>query len=324
MKRLADLGVTSFKVFTAYGERGLRMEDGGMLRFMRAAAGFGLLVGAHCENEEIIRDNLKRLESEGRLTPVYHALSRPPIAEAEAVQRMGLFALYSGARLWVVHLSSAIGLEAVRRMRRGGARIYAETCPHYLVFSDEVYLREDAVKFLLSPPIKGARDRKALWEGLTRGDIQIIGSDHAPFNMSEKLVGREDFRKAPGGVQGTENIIPILFSEGVMKNRISMRTFIRLVSTNPAKLFGLYPRKGVIAPGADADITIIDPKREVVLGREVLHSAIDHSIYEGFKVKGYPVYTIARGEVLVEEGEAHVKPGRGRYLRRGRSIPLSA
>ncbi len=322
LRRLLELGVSSFKVFTAYRGRGLMMDDGGMLRFMEAAAKIGVLVGAHCENEDIIQERLRRFEREGRLTPLYHALSRPPIAEAEAVQRLALLAQHSGALLWVVHLSSKMGLEAIRRMRRAGARVYAETCPHYLVFTDEVYRRPDAEKFLLAPPIKGAEDREALWEGLARGEIQTLGSDHAPFNWAEKKVGREDFRKSPGGVQGTENIIPILFSEGVRKGRISMRRLVELTSLNPAKLFGLYPRKGTIIPGADADLTIIDPDKEVVLGRETLHSRLDHSIYEGMRVRGYPVYTISRGEVVFEEGEALTQPGRGRFLKRGKPIPF--
>ena len=322
LRRLLELGVSSFKVFTAYRGRGLMMDDGGMLRFMEAAARVGVLVGAHCENEDIIQERVRRFEREGRLTPLYHALSRPPIAEAEAVQRLALLAQHSGALLWVVHLSSKMGLEAIRRMRRAGARVYAETCPHYLVFTDEVYRRPDAEKFLLAPPIKGAEDREALWEGLARGEIQTLGSDHAPFNWAEKKVGREDFRKSPGGVQGTENIIPILFSEGVRKGRISMRRLVELTSLNPAKLFGLYPRKGTIIPGADADLTIIDPDKEVVLGRKTLHSRLDHSIYEGMRVRGYPVYTISRGEVVFEEGEALTQPGRGRFLKRGKPIPF--
>lgn len=322
LQRLLELGVSSYKVFTAYRARGLMMDDGGMLRFMEAAARVGVLVGAHCENEEIIQEMLRRFEREGRLTPLYHALSRPPVAEAEAVQRLALLAQHSGALFWVVHLSSKMGLEAVRRMREAGARVYAETCPHYLVFTDEVYRRPDSEKFILAPPIKGVKDREALWEGLARGEIQTVGSDHAPFNWAEKRAGREDFRKSPGGVQGTENIIPILFSEGVRKGRISMHRLVEVTSLNPAKLFGLYPRKGVIIPGADADLTIIDPDREVVLGRETLHSQLDHSIYEGMRVRGYPVYTVSRGEVVFEEGEALTRPGRGRFLKRGKPIPF--
>ncbi len=317
LRELYREGVTSYKVFTAYSARGLMMDDGVLLRFLEEASRVRALVLGHCENEWIIRDNLERFGREGRLAPIYHALSRPPVAEAESVQRLGLYGLEKGVRILVVHLSSGMGLDAARMVRLMGGEIFVETCPHYLVFTDEVYLREDGLKYIMSPPIKGAKDREALWEGLMDGSIDVVGSDHAPFNWSEKLAGRDDFRKAPGGVQGTENIIPILFSEGVRRGRISLERMVELVALNPAKLYGLYPRKGVIAPGSDADLTIIDPEKEVVLGRDTLHSNLDHSIYEGMKVRGYPVYTVSRGEVIVEDGEPVARKGRGRFLKRG-------
>jgi len=311
-----NYGVTSFKIFTAYRARGLAMDDGSILRFLELASRLKILVGVHAENDDIINYNIERFLREGRKSPIYHALSRPPIAEAEAVKRMTLFAEYTGANLYIVHLSSRLGVEAVREARKRKVKVFAETCPHYLVFTDEVYNREDGYKFILSPPIKSREDREALWRGLRDGTIMTVGSDHAVFNLGEKQVGRDDFTKAPGGVQGTENIIPILFSEGVLKKRITLKRLVQLVSYNPARFFGLYPRKGTIQVGSDADLTILDPNKRIILGKNVLHSSIDHSIYEGVEVKGYPVTVISRGEILVEDMVPQVKPGRGRYLKR--------
>lgn len=309
-------GVSSFKIFTAYRERGLAMNDGQILDFLQLAGRLGALVGVHGENDDIVNHLLKKFLREGKRSPLYHALSRPPIAEAEAIQRVALLAQHANASIYIVHLSSKLGLDAVRDARRKGVKIFAETCPHYLVYTSEVYEREDAFKFILSPPIKGREDREALWKGLENGLIMTVGSDHAVFPLVEKLRGRDDFTRAPGGVQGTENIVPILYSEGVVKDRISLERFVQLVSLNPARFFGLYPRKGVIQVGSDADLTIIDPDKRVVLGKDVLHSAIDHSIYEGFEVKGYPTTVISRGEVIVEDMEPYAKPGRGLYLHR--------
>ena len=321
-RRLAELGelynehgVASIKVFTAYRRRGLMLDDGAMLDVLREAARLGILVLAHCENEDIINRNVERFLSEGKTGVEYHGLSRPDYVEAEAIRRLSFFAGLTGARLLVVHLSSGMGLEAVRDARRVGVRVYAETCPHYLMFDDSVYRSRDAALYLMSPPLKSTRDRDALWEGVVDGGITVMGSDHACFTARDKRRS-EVFTEIPGGVQGTENIIPILYSEGVAKGRLSIERFVALVSANPARLYGLYPRKGAILPGSDADLTIIDPNMKVRLGRDALHSRLDHSIYEGVEVRGYPTEVVSRGRVIVENREFVGQRGWGQYLAR--------
>ncbi|MDJ0268993.1 MAG: dihydropyrimidinase [Aigarchaeota archaeon] len=321
-RRLAELeelynkhGVASIKVFTAYRRRGLMLDDGAILDVLREASRLGTLVLAHCENEDIINRNVERFLSKGKTGVEYHGLSRPDYVEAEAIRRLSFFTGLTGAMLLVVHLSSGMGLEAVREARRGGARVYAETCPHYLMFDDSVYRSKDAALYLMSPPLKSPRDREALWDGVVKGGITVMGSDHACFTAKVKRRS-EIFTEIPGGVQGTENIIPILYSEGVAKGRLSIERFVALVSANPAKLYGLYPCKGAILPGSDADLTIIDPNMKVKLGRDAMHSRLDHSIYEGIEVRGYPTEVVSRGRVIVENREFVGQRGWGRYLAR--------
>ena len=308
-------GVTSVKIFTTYRKRGLMLDDGGILQVLRLAASRKMLVLAHCENEDIINLLVSKYVSEGKFSPIYHTMSRPDYVEAEAIQRLAFLSWVTGASLLVVHLSSGLGLSKINEFRLKGVRVFAETCPHYLVFTEDVYRRPDGRLYLMSPPLKLEHDRQQLWKGIADGNITTLGSDHACFNKRDKERSWK-FTEIPGGVQGVENIIPILFSEGVKKGIIGIRRFVELVSTNPAKLYGLYPNKGVIAVNSQADITIIDPNLKVKLGKETLHSNIDHSIYEGMEVSGYPVHVINRGEVIVEDRMFIGKKGRGQYVKR--------
>ncbi|MEM3096486.1 MAG: dihydropyrimidinase [Nitrososphaerota archaeon] len=314
-KLLRELGVTSFKVFTAYRKRGLMLDDGMMMRLMNRCSELGALILAHCENDDMINALVEKHLSEGHTQPIYHSLSRPDYVEAEAVRRVGFMAGLTGTTFLVVHLSSAMGLDAVRDLRRSGVKVLVETCPHYLVFNRGVYLREDGAKYIMSPPLKDEYDRQALWRGLADGCIDVVGSDHACFNSTLKL-SRKSFAEVPGGVQGVENIIPILYSMGVRRGVISLEDLARLTSYNPANIYGLHPRKGSIIPGADADMVVFDPYMKVRLDRENLHSNLDHSIYEDVEVEGYILHTILRGEVIVEDRQFVGKKGFGRYLRR--------
>ncbi|MEM4407266.1 MAG: dihydropyrimidinase [Candidatus Caldarchaeum sp.] len=312
-------GVCSVKVFTAYAKRGLMLDDGSLYRLMRMCAEYNVLVLAHCENEHLINMLVENFLSEGKTEPIYHAWSRPDFVEAEAVQRMAFLSQITGAETLVVHLSSRAGLNIVRQARNNGVKIHAETCPHYLLFTDEVYKRPDGAKFIMSPPLKGVGDREALWDGLGSGAITVVGSDHACFHSSDKL-RHIIFVDIPGGVASTEAIAMVLFSEGVLKNRITLGRMVEVTARNPAVLYGLYPRKGLIAVGSDADFYVLDPNAKTKLTKENLHSNIDHSIYEDVEVNCRVEAVFSRGELVVKDGGVVAKPGRGRYLSRSRNL----
>jgi dihydropyrimidinase len=314
---LVRKGIPSFKVYTAYRKRGLMLEDQDIYRVMKKVASAGGLVAVHAESEGIIERLTKENLAAGNMGARYHGLSRPPAAEVEAIGRVTRLAGEVGARIYIVHLSSRGGKEEVEEARRRGTNVFAETCPHYLVLTDDVYERDDGRNFVMSPALKKTEDRAALWEGLRAGGvIETVGSDHCPFPSPQKDWGKDDFTKIPNGVPGTEAIIPILYSEGVRKGRISIFDMVRVTSEGPARRFGLFPSKGSIAVGSDADFVVIDPDRQVRMTADVMHSNIDYSIYDDLTTEGYPVLTVSRGEVVMEEGEFVGKKGRGRFIPR--------
>ena len=318
LRRLVEeRGVASVKVFTAYRARGLMIDDGSLIRLSRELAAMDVLMLCHCENEEMVARATEELAFEGRTDVAHYESSRPDYAEAEAVNRIGFISAVTGVEFLVVHISSAAALSSLRTLKRSGVRARGETCPHYLVFTKEVYRTEKGPLYVMAPPLRTAIDKEALWRGISDGTIDVVGSDHAPYLAVHKFRSR-DFREIPGGVQGTEVIVPLLFSEGVRRGLIGLERLVELTSYNPARIYGLSHRKGRIAVGLDADIVVIDPEKRVRLGRETLHSALDHSIYEGVEVTGYPVLTVARGEVVAEDGQITGRPGRGEYLHRRR------
>jgi dihydropyrimidinase len=312
-----EQGVPSFKLFTAYRERGLMLEDADIRRVMKEVAAAGGLTAVHAESETMIQGLIQENLSAGNTGAKYHALSRPAAAEAEAVSRVARLAQSVSAGLYIVHLSSRAGKEEVESARAGGANIFAETCPHYLVLTDRVYERDDGRNFVMSPALKKAEDCATLWQGLRPGGVvETVGSDHCPFTSAQKDLGKEDFTKIPNGVPGTEVIIPLLYSEGVRKGRISIFDMVRVASDAPAKRFGLHPAKGSITVGADADLVVIDPSKRVRLTSDVLHTKIDYSIYDDITTEGYPVLTVGRGKVIMEDGEFIGRKGRGRFVPR--------
>lgn len=316
MKEMIGQGITSFKLFMTYKKEGLLLDDGGIFRVMEEAAKYNGLIGLHCENNDLIECLMSRYLKQGRKEPKYFARSKPPVVEGEAIHRAIRLAEYSGCPMYVVHMSTQMGSETVCEAQRGHLPIYAETCPHYLVFTDEVYERPDGANYVMSPPIKKKEDQDALWHGLAKGEIKTIGSDHCCFTTEQKKLGKDDFTKIPNGVAGTELIMPVLYHFGVAKNRISINQMVQASSYNPARLFGLYPKKGTLAVGSDADLVIFDPEKEVRLTRENLHSKIDHSIYDSFTVKGYPVMTFSRGRLVQENGRFIGEKGHGKYQAR--------
>ena len=320
LPELARIGQTSVKIFMVLGNFDGRSSE--YLNAMRIAGESGMLSVVHCEDGCIIGHLTERLVSSGRTGPEYYSASRPVFSEEVAVTRAVGFAEASGAPVYVVHLSSAAGLEACRRARARGVPIYVETRPLYLYLTEERLLEPEGAKYVGQPPLRGEGDVAALWNGLWGGDIQTFCTDHAPWMLEEKLDPGHTVETFPPGVADLDTLLPMLFSEGVGKGRISLHRFVEATSTNAARLFGLFPRKGTIAVGSDADITIWDPDETRALDARSMQTNSDFTPYEGWEVKGWPSVTISRGEVVYRGGQIVGQLGRGLLARRGRSQML--
>ena len=316
IKTLINEGVTSHKFYLTYDGR---VTDNEIARLMDRASGLGIMLTVHAENHGAITWLREKYRAMGKTAPEYHAMSRPPECEAEAVSRMAwLASVFGGVPLYIVHLSSKLALESVVAARlRGQKNLYAETCPQYLFLDESMYLREDALKYIMSPPLRAPENCEALWAGIHTGDIDVIATDHCPFfYKKEKQLGKDDFTKAPGGVPGVEARIPLMFSK-IRSGDITCEQFVTLCCANPARLFGLYPKKGVIAVGSDADIVLIDTDVNSTLTKSMLHENCDYTPYEGLMLNGFPVMTISRGEVIAKDGQFVGSRGRGKFLKRG-------
>ena len=319
LKELANEGITSHKFYLTYDGK---ISDYEIMRLMERASELGLLLAVHAENDGAITFLREKYRANAETAPVCHARSRPPETEAEAVGRVALLAHMSGdAPLYIVHLSGKPGLESVCAARkRGQKNLYAETCPQYLLLDESLYLRQDGLKYIMSPPLRTAESQKTLWHGLSAGDLDVIGTDHCPFFYErEKQLGKDDFTKTPGGIPGVQARIPLMFYETVT-GRLTLEKLVTLCCAAPAKLFGLYPKKGVIAAGSDADLVLIDPDIQTTLTHEMLHENCDYTPYEGLPLHGYPVMTISRGEIIAENGRYIGSKGRGSFLKRGPPI----
>jgi dihydropyrimidinase len=318
MPALAAAGITSYKVYLTYD---YKIEDSDLYRVLEKAGEENLLITVHPENDGVINHLRRTFVAAGKTAPHYHPLSRPVECETEAVGRMILIArMTHDAPLYIVHLTNGLALDFIRAARERGQRnLYAETCPQYLLLDESRYDLPggEGLKYIMCPPLRAKTDQAALWAGLALGDIDVIATDHCPFFFgSQKQRGEKDFTRTPSGVPGIEERMSLIYSEGVVKNRLTLRQFVNLNSTNPAKLFGLYPKKGVLRKGADADIVILDPQARTVLTAKNIHSNVDYTAYEGFAVSGLPVTTISRGEVIVQDGAFRGAQGRGRFLKR--------
>ena len=275
------------------------------------------MVGIHAENDTICEYLTDRYVSAGMTSAPYHAKSRPNIAEAECISRAILFAEHTGSALYVFHLTTHEGVQLVRDAKQRGVKVYAETCPHYLTLTEEMYDRDDAQNFIMTPPLRKEEDIEALWEGIADNTISIVSSDHCCFDTTQKKIrSDQSFRDITPGIPGNETLLPIVYQYGVNSGRISINKMIELLSYNPARLFGIQPEKGSLNPGADADLVIFDPNKKVVLDKNEIHMATDYTPYAGITVTGYPVKTIARGKVIVSEGVFRGSEGDGRFLER--------
>ncbi len=320
MESMVEAGVTSFKVFTAYPGR-MMMDDAAIFRVLRWAKELGALVCVHCENGQIIDVLIQDALAAGQTAPKYHARTRPAIAEREAVHRVISLAEIADAPVYLVHVSSGAAIEQITQARLRGLPIYAETCPQYLFLSAELYdgIEFEGAKYVMSPPLREKQAQEALWQAIRNRMIDVIGTDHCPFHcQSQKMRGRDDFTKIPNGAPGIETRLNLMFT-GACEHRISLNHFVDIVSTQPAKLFGLYPQKGDIAPGSDADLVVVNPEHETFISAITQHSIVDYSLYEGMRVKGTPEMVFARGELIADNGRFLGKPGAGRFLKRQRS-----
>jgi len=324
MHRIMDEGVTSFKMFMAYPGVFL-VDDATIFRAMSAAGERGGLICMHAENGIVINEIIKRALAEGRTAPKYHSLTRPTIAEAEGVHRAIAIAEMAEAPVYIVHLSCTDALNQVRQARDRGINAFAETCPQYLFLSYDNYLEPgfDGAKYVMTPPLRDKSNQAELWKGLRMDDLQVISTDHCPFCMKEqKELGRDDFSKIPNGAPGVEHRVPLIYNGGVVENRISLNRFVELTSTAAAKMFGLFPKKGTIAIGSDADIVIFDPEKQQTISAATHHMNVDYSAYEGKTIQGVVETVLSRGKVIIENGEYKGKQGDGQYLKRGTCVSL--
>lgn len=312
---LAD-GISSFKMYLTYD---YKLDDADALKVLEKLKDIGALTTVHCENDAIIHHLREKLVSAGKKEAKYHPVSRPPYCEAEAVDRMISLAKAAGqAPLYIVHVSTREGVELIRQARAEGDTVFGETCPQYLVLDDSCYEDpKEGLKYILSPPIRSKEHQDFIWKGLRDGSLQVVATDHCSFDYhGDKQNGKDDFTKCPNGAPGVETRMPIVFSEGVSKGRLTLNEFAAVTSTNPAKLFGMYPKKGVLSAGSDADIVLIDPDMEVTITKSILHENVDYTPYEGLAVKGWPVMTIIRGQTVVENERLQVPLGFGQFVRR--------
>ena len=319
LKQLINQGVTSFKLFMAYPGVFL-VDDGTIFKAMTAPGEAGGLICMHAENGLVIDVLVKRALAEGKTGPKYHALTRPTRAEAEGVHRAIAIAEMAGSPVYIVHLSCYDALKEVQEARDLGLPAFAETCPQYLLLDYSCYEKEEfeGAKYVMTPPLRDRENQEHLWRGLRGNDLQVISTDHCPFCFKEqKELGRDDFSKIPNGGPGVENRMSLIYHHGVVQGRINLNRFVELTSTAAAKIFGLFPKKGTIAVGSDADLVIFDPNREQTISAATHHMRVDYSAYEGWKVTGVAETVLARGKVIVENGEWKGKKGEGRFLRRG-------
>lgn len=312
-------GYTSFKVFMTY--EGMALSDRQLLEVMTVARRTGALVMVHAENFDAIRFLVDKLEREGDVAPRFHATSRPILVEREATHRAISLAELVDVPVMIVHVSNGEAMEEIRRAQARGLKVYGETCPQYLVLTERDLdgLNMEGAKYVCSPPPRDRASQDACWRGLETGVFSVFSSDHCPFRYDDpqgKLnpKARTSFRWVPNGIPGVAARLPILFSEGVSKGRIDLNRFVALSATNHAKTYGLYPRKGTIAVGSDADIAIWDPKRQLTLTHELLGDGADYTPYEGIEITGWPVLTMVRGEIVMREGEMIGRKGLGTYL----------
>jgi len=318
LREIVRSGVSSFKVFLAY-KGAFGIDDTGLYRTLKLAKELGVVVTAHCENETLVAERCRELLAAGKTDPGQHHESRPPIVEAEGVHHLMTFAELTGAATYIVHLSCREALEQAIAARQRGVRVGVETLIQYLVLDKSYAERPDfeGAKYVMSPPLRDVRNQEVLWNGLRDGLIQTVATDHAPFDFQgQKPMGREDFTRIPNGIPSLEERIHLLYTRGVKTGRIDLHTLVQVASTQVAKQFGLFPRKGTIQPGADADLVVFDPASRGTISAKTQAMNVDYSAFEGWPVEGRARVVTVRGEIAARDGQFVGTPGRGRFLKR--------
>lgn len=332
-KEIPDLvkkGITTLKVFTAYNNR-LRLLDGEIFQVLRIAKNAGMLTMIHAENGDVIDFLIGEALASGKTSPVWHARTRPSWGAVEAVLRGASLAAQAGAPLYVVHMNAAGEVDQLEYARKKGLPVMGETCPQYLFFTEENLQQKDGAKWICSPPMRTKDDNERLWKGLEDGSIKVMATDHCPFffdgtkpiqyegesvAIPGKELGKEDFTKIPNGLPGVGDRLPILWTKAVNSGRLSVNDFVAVTSTNPAKIFGMYPKKGTVLPGSDADLVIWDPEKDVIYGKNQAQHRTDYNLYEGWRLKGFPEKVMLRGQIIVDGNTWYGKKGQGKFIRR--------
>lgn len=315
VKELIDMGIPTFKLLLPYVREGFAVGDGFMFRMLEETRKHGGLLLIHAENAELVMRFMDEENAKGKVSWMQHYDSRPNFVEAVSIATSIELAKQAKSALYVVHLSTAEGLEHMHRAQSEGHPMIVETCPQFLEFTNEKYKEKDGHKYYMTPPFRTKNDNRKLWEGIQNGSVNCMGTDHCPFTMKQKNQGKSLFSKVPNGIMGIEIMLPYMFSEGVNKGRITLNRLAELCSENTAKIHGLQ-KKGSLEVGKDADITIIDPKLKKKITTRNMHSATDYTVYQGVELKGWPIYTISRGDVIVEKGKLKAERGRGRFVER--------
>lgn len=315
-------GISSFKTFMAY-KGALMIDDGQMVGLMKVVKENGGLVTVHATNGDMIDHLIAKHKSEGKMSPLYHYLSQPEITEAEASGRFADMLEYTGCPGYIVHMTCEGALNEIRNSTRRNQKVFVETCIQYLCLDASLYEKDfEGAKWVMSPPLREKKDQETLWAGINQGLVQVVATDHCPFMWEQKLMGENDFSKIPNGHPAIEHRVELLFSEGVQKGRISLNKFVELTSTNAAKIFGMFPRKGTIAIGSDADIVIFDPNEEHTLSVDSHHMNVNYSGYEGWKVKGKTKTVLLRGQVAIDQGEVKIPEGYGQFIWRDQTSSI--
>ena len=317
-KMIEQEGITSFKTFMAY-KGALMIDDRQMIGLMEEVKKYGGLINVHATNGDMIDYLIAKHRAEKKLSPLYHYLSQPEITEAEASERFADMAYYTGCPGYIVHLTCEGALNAVRNATRRNQKVFVETCIQYLLLDASLYEKDfEGAKWVMSPPLRQPKDQATLWAGINQGLVQVVATDHCPFKWEQKLMGKDDFSKIPNGHPAIENRMELLYSEGVHKGKISLNKYVEVSSTNAAKIFGMFPRKGTIAPGSDADIVIFDPGETHTLSVNTHHMNVDYSAYEGWEITGKVKTVILRGQVAIDNGKCLAQKGYGKFIKRNK------
>ncbi|MEM9686355.1 MAG: dihydropyrimidinase [Bacteroidota bacterium] len=322
VQMIENEGITSFKTFMAY-KGALMIDDGQMVQLMKVVEKNGGLVTVHATNGDMIDSLIAKNRAEGKLSPLYHYLSQPEVTEAEASGRFTDMLHYTGCPGYIVHMTCEGALHAVRLATQRNQKVFVETCIQYLMLDASLYENGfEGAKWVMSPPLREKKDQAALWAGINQGLVQVVGTDHCPFLWEQKLLGKADFSKIPNGHPAIEHRMELLYSEGVYKRKISLTKYVEVAATNAAKIFGMYPRKGTLSIGSDADIVIFDPQKEHTISAATHHMNCDYSAYEGQKVTGKTETVILRGQVAIENGICKLAPGFGQFIPRGKTSKI--